>query len=126
MKYCEPHRPFSSPAVPQKDDAALGPNALGRAFRVSVRHGQQPGGTGAIVIGAVVDVVAVGQRRAEADVIEVRADDDIFVLQYGVAAFENADHVFGVIRFTLDGHFQAEFLGGVQLEGILFGVGPAA
>ena len=84
--------------IPQENDAALGPHALGRAFRISARHGQQAGGTGAIVVGAVVDVVAVGQRRGEPDVIQVRADHDVLVLQDRVAAFQNADHVFGVIR----------------------------
>ena len=83
---------------PREDDAALGPDALGGAFRIGAREGQQAGGTGAIVVGAVVDVVPVGQRRGQADVIEVRADHDVLVLQHRVAAFENADDVFGVIR----------------------------
>ena len=57
---------------------------------------EQAGGTGAIVIRAVVDVVAVGQRRAQTDVIQVRADDHVLVLQHRIAAFEDADHVFAV------------------------------
>ena len=57
---------------PGEDDAALGADSLGGAFGVGAREGEEAGGTGAIVIGSVVDVVAVGQRRGEADVIEVR------------------------------------------------------
>ena len=96
MKYCEPHRPFSSPPFHRKDDGALGTHAFGRALGISARDGEQAGRAGAIVVRAVVHVVAIGQRRAEADVIEVRADDDVFVFQHGIAAFEDADDVFAV------------------------------
>ena len=88
-----------------------------------MREGQQAGGTGAIVIGAIIDVVAVGQRRGEADVIEVRADHDVLVLQDRVAAFENADHVFAVVGLALQRHFQADLFRRVELEGILLGIG---
>ena len=54
------------------------------------------GRTGAVVVRAVVHVVAVGQRRAQADVIQMRADHHVFVLLHRIRAFEDADHVFGV------------------------------
>ena len=102
-------------------------NALRRAFRISVRHGQQAGGAGPIVVRAVVDVVAVRQRRAQADVIQMRADDHVFVFQHRVAAFENADHVLAVIRLRSSAaSFRLIFLRRVQLERILLGVRPGA
>ena len=110
-------------AVPQEEDAALGTNALGRALRVSVRHAQQSGRAGAIVIGAVVHVVAIGKRRAQADVVEVRAHHHELVFQYRVAAFQNSDHVFGVAWLAVDRQVDGELLDGIELEGIQPGVG---
>src|SRR5665213_2616195 len=65
--------------VPQEDDGAFGADTFGRAFGIGMGHGEHTGGTGAVVIRAIVNIVAVGQRRAETDVIEVRADDNVFL-----------------------------------------------
>ena len=107
-KYCEPHRPFSSPRVPQENDVRFGTHAFGRALGISTRDGEQPGRTGAVVVRAVVHVVAIGQRRAEADVVQVRADDDVFVFVDRVAAFEHSDDVFAVALPFLHGDVQVE------------------
>ena len=82
---------------PREDDAALGAYSLGGAFGIRPREGQQTGTTRAIVVGAVIHVVAVGQRRGEPDMIRVRADHHVLVLEDRIAAFQDADDILRVI-----------------------------
>src|SRR6185312_11081787 len=81
-----------------------------------------------VVVGAVVDVVALGRRghgeavpgavrggelrirnaarrrRRQPNVIEVGAHDDVLVLEHRVAALELADHVLAVVVRGVDRH----------------------
>ncbi len=52
---------FSS--VPQEDDAALRPDAIGSARGISMSNAEQRRRTGAVIIGAIVDVVGAGAAR---------------------------------------------------------------
>ena len=57
-------------------------------------------------------------RRANTDVIVVRAEGDIFILQNGVAAFPNSDDVLGSHRLRLEADTKARLLVWTQLEGL--------
>ena len=63
----------------------------------------QRGDARGVVHRAVVDVVAV-DRRADADVIEVRGEHDVLVGQLGIAALHHADDVLRLDRLRLDRH----------------------
>src|ERR1035438_6018216 len=56
-------------AIPQEKDGSLGANAFGGSRGVGMGHTQQAGGTGSVVVGAVVDSVTVGLGHGEANVI---------------------------------------------------------
>ena len=74
-----------------EEDGALGARAGGEDL-----GGLDDGGdAGGVVHGAVVDGVAV-DGAADAEVVEVRADDDVLLLQLAVGAFEFADYVGGI------------------------------
>src|ERR1019366_3724604 len=45
------------------------------------------------------------------------------VLEGGVAAFQDADDVFGVALFSVDGHVDVELFDGIESERIQLGVG---
>ena len=94
----------------------------GRALRVSVRHTQQARGTGTVVIGAVIHVMSVGHGSAQSNMVQVRAHDDVFILEHGIAAFQNADHVFGMPLLAMHREVDRQLLGGIELERIELGV----
>ena len=119
MKKLGAPQPFLLAGHPEEDDAALGAHALGGTFGVGAGHGKKSGGPGPVVIGAVVDVVAVGERRAQSDMIEVSADHQVFVLQNGVAAFEHGDDVLGVVALAFDRDLEGQLLLSGQFEGFL-------
>src|SRR6201999_3183699 len=74
--------------VPEKHDRTLRPYSLGRSGSVSMRHRQQADGTRSVIVRAIVDVVSIGQRRAQANVIEMRTHNDIFIFEDRIAAFQ--------------------------------------
>ena len=101
------HEAFFFAGEPAEDDRAFGSvddEGLG-----DFEHGDATGG---VVVGAVIDLTV-----ADAEVVGVGADDDIFIFEDGVGAFEVGDDALGVCGSGLcfdierDG-FLGERLGG--------------
>ena len=86
------------------------PDEQNRSLRLLLRmrnrfgHSQQRSRSRPIVIRAIANRIGRA-RRADADVIVVRANRDVFILQNRVAAFPNCDDVLrhGMFAFDSDG-----------------------
>ena len=82
-KYCGAEFAHLFAGEGDEEDGAFGARAGGEDFGGFDDRGDARG----VVHGAVVDVVAV-DGPADAEVIEMGADDDVFVLELAVGAFE--------------------------------------
>src|SRR5215472_14059225 len=80
-------------AKENKKDSAPGT----RTCRQSLRQLQYGDAAGGIVVGAVVDAVAV-YRFTNAEVVHVGGEEDDLVLQFGIATAKDPDHVARVPR----------------------------
>src|SRR5580698_5740602 len=99
-KYWEPSKPFSSPVTERNTIERFG--FVPESHRPS--NFNQRCVTRGVVHRAIVDAVAV-HRLTDPEVIEVRANHDIFLLEFWIAARENSNHVLG-FRFRA-GHSDA-------------------
>ncbi len=81
----DPSSPFSSPVTATKTTERL-------VFGSRFGDLNERGNAGSIVHGAVVNAVAI-HRLAFSQMVEVRGDDDVFILQCGIGALTDADNV---------------------------------
>src|SRR6185369_846062 len=90
-KIARPPQTLLLAAMPDKQHGSFWP-----LFRVRqcFSHSQKCGGAGTIVIRAVTNWIG-SSGRANADVIVMRTHSHVFVLQHGVAAFPDRDHILG-------------------------------
>src|SRR5205085_7545593 len=105
-------------AMPDEEDRAGGARPLSKGFG----DGQDGDGAGAIVVRAVADVVAVGCAALTAfgrvaDVIVMRAERDVLLLECFVSAFEYADDVLRELSLGRHVHSQAQDLFRIEREG---------
>ena len=75
-----------------EDDGAFGPRAGGE----DVGEGEDGGGAGGVVVGAIVDTVAVDRSSGYAEVVEVGGEEDDLGVELGVGAAEDGDGVPGL------------------------------
>jgi hypothetical protein len=66
--------------------------------RIERGHVHLEGAAGTVVHGAVVNVVAV-DGRADADMVDVRGEDDEFILESGIGTSEFGNNVRGFEGF---------------------------
>ena len=97
-KYLDPSRPFSSAVTHKKrtERFKAGMRAMHR-----VRNVEHQRRSRAIVHGAVVNAIAV-DRFADAEVVNVRGQDDVFILQLRIGARQFGDDIVGLHLFLDD------------------------
>src|SRR5690606_16420709 len=104
--------PFLFPGVPDEEDRALRPRPLGHGFGDS-KHGDRPR---PIIVGSAVDCIAA-RLVPDADVIVMRANGEVLILEPRVAAFEYPDDVLRLGLLQFDAHVDGQLLAGAEVEG---------
>ena len=112
--------------IPEENDAAFRAHAFSRAFRIRLRHREHARRTRPVVIGAVIDIVAVGLRSGQTGVVEMSADHDVLVFENRVAALDNAYDVLAMRLFAPRDQFEADLLRRGERERVEFGAGTGA
>ena len=127
VRYFAPQLPHSSPVCQTKSSErrGRGPAATASAIDSSATTPES------VIVCAVVDVVATRLTRAghlrggvASQVIEVRAEGDVLVLEDRVAAFDHGDDVHRVLELPGGGQVHRQELPrfeGKQLAGIVRG-----
>ena len=114
----EPYRPSSSA---EKATNTIVRAGLGRQAAHPARQIEQHGGSRSVVVGARMNLSfgarSSGAEMALAEMIVVRADDDIFLCQRGVGAGKNADDIFRPLAILPQTHLQAHDAVGNGLRG---------
>ena len=80
------HQTFFFTGEPAEDDRAFG--SVDHKGLGDFEHGDAAGG---VVVGAVIDLAVT-----DADMVGVRTDDDVFIFEDGIGAFEAGDDALGV------------------------------